>query len=89
MPLRICEQVKQLSNDELRALLAEVREEQDIRQRKEYEADWNEVRDAIATFTHKWGSIEVFLRNHPITEGISIYEGHYRMDSFGEIEVDA
>lgn len=51
--------VRALSDDVLNALLRELCEESERRQREAKEKDWLAVRDAITNFTTKWGCITV------------------------------
>lgn len=65
MPLKgelkkICEYAKELGNDDLQALIAELNEEDARRERKQKEEDWNTVRNAITDYIERWGTISVY-----------------------------
>lgn len=86
MPLRgelkkICEYAKELGNNDLQALIANLNEENARREREQREEDWNTVRHTIADYIERWGTIQVYDDEHSI-------DISYRSDlsSIGEID---
>lgn len=75
--------VKLLSDDVLDALLRELREESERRQREAKEKDWFAVRDAIANFIKKWGWITVSDGYDTIT-----IDTRADMDSISDISME-
>ena len=74
--------VRKMTDEELRSLLEEAREELDRRERETKEKDWLAVREAITNFIEKWGWITV-------TDGydtITINKG-VDMDSISDIDM--
>lgn len=52
-------EIKTMTNDELSQLAAEIRAEQEIRERNQKEILWRAVQDAVKAYTAKFGAIEV------------------------------
>ena len=78
---KLCEYAKCLGNNDLETLITKLGEESARRERKQREEDWSIVRNAIANYIERWGTIQVYDDEH--TVDIS-----YRSDlsSIGEID---
>lgn len=78
---KIYEYAKELGNNDLQALIAKLGEESLRRERKQKEEDWNTVRNAIANYIERWGTIQVYDDEHSV-------DISYRSDlsSIGEID---
>ena len=78
---KIYEYAKELGNNDFQALIAKLGEESLRRERKQKEEDWNIVRNAIANYIERWGTIQVYDDEHSI-------DISYRSDlsSIGEID---
>ncbi len=63
---KICEYAKALGNNDLHALIDHLNEESARRERKQKEEDWNIVRNAIADYTKRWGTIQVYDDEHSV-----------------------
>lgn len=63
---KICEYAKSLGNNDLQALIAKLGEESARRERKQREEDWNVVRNAIADYIERWGTIQVYDDEHSV-----------------------
>lgn len=78
---KICEYAKELGNNDLQTLIVKLGEESARRERKQKEEDWNAVRNAIADYIKRWGTIQVYDDEHSV-------DITYRSDlsSIGEID---